>query len=119
MNMLKMCLNWKVLTGLGVAAAAVYILAPGAFAAALPTLLLLACPLSMLVMLVGMRRTSSRQVGWTQAAAQSAVALTREQQLAQLRTQLLGPGGLQADELEATGPPPVPGERGKPVGSSR
>lgn len=51
MNMFKMCFNWRVLAGLAVVAAGVYIVAPAAFAAALPLLFLAACPLSMILMM--------------------------------------------------------------------
>ncbi|MPZ15318.1 MAG: DUF2933 domain-containing protein [Chloroflexi bacterium] len=54
--MLRMCFNWKVLAGLAVLGLAVWVLAPGAAAAALPVLLALACPLSMLFMMQSMRR---------------------------------------------------------------
>lgn len=53
-----MCFNRKVLVGIGVVALGVSVLAPGAFGAALPVLVLLACPLSMLFMMRGMGRTS-------------------------------------------------------------
>ena len=48
---MKMCFNWKVIAGLAVVAAGVYMVAPAAFAAALPLLFLAACPLSMLLMM--------------------------------------------------------------------
>lgn len=51
MNMLKMCLNWKVLAGLAAVAAGIYVLAPQAFAAAVPLLVLAACPISMIFMM--------------------------------------------------------------------
>ncbi len=54
MNMLKCCLNWKVLTGLGVAAVGIWIVDPKLIGTALPLLLLAACPLSMLLMMRGM-----------------------------------------------------------------
>lgn len=50
MNMLKMCLNPKVLMGLAFVAVGIYVVAPGLLVAALPILLLAACPLSMLLM---------------------------------------------------------------------
>lgn len=56
MNMLKMCLNWKVMAGLAAAGLGVYLIAPGAFAAALPLLFLAICPLSMVVMMMMMGR---------------------------------------------------------------
>ena len=49
--MLKMCFNWKVLAGLAAVAGGIYMVAPAAFAAALPLLFLAACPLSMLLMM--------------------------------------------------------------------
>lgn len=52
---LRMCLNWKVLGALGAVGIAVVVIAPGLASAALPVLLLAACPLSMLAMALGMR----------------------------------------------------------------
>ncbi len=52
------CFNKNVLIGLGVVAAAVFILAPGA-RSALPLLLVLACPLSMAFMMFGMSKRGS------------------------------------------------------------
>ncbi|MBW3626753.1 MAG: DUF2933 domain-containing protein, partial [Actinobacteria bacterium] len=46
-----MCLNKKVIGGLVAAAVAIYLLVPDLFAAALPLLILAACPLSMLLMM--------------------------------------------------------------------
>ena len=46
-----MCLNKKVIAGLAVAAAAIYLLAPNLFGPALPLLIVAACPLSMLLMM--------------------------------------------------------------------
>ena len=63
--MLKMCLNPKVLAGLAVVGAGIYLAAPGLLLAALPLLLLAACPLSMLIMGGAMMRghASSEQAG--------------------------------------------------------
>ncbi len=55
----RMCLNWKMLGALAAVGAGIWILAPGAVAAALPLLLLAACPLSMLVMMFGMKGMGS------------------------------------------------------------
>lgn len=46
-----MCLNKKVIVGLAGAAAAIYVFAPNLFGAALPLLIVAACPLSMLLMM--------------------------------------------------------------------
>jgi hypothetical protein len=53
-KMLRMCLNWKVLAGLALVAAGVWTYRPDLFGAALPLLLLAACPLSMLWMMRSM-----------------------------------------------------------------
>ena len=55
MRMLRMCLNWKVLAGLAIVGGGIYAFAPGPAAAALPVLLLAACPLSMLFMMKAMQ----------------------------------------------------------------
>lgn len=52
---MQMCLNWKVLLGLAAVALLVGVLAPQFLLSALPILLVLACPLSMLFMMSGMR----------------------------------------------------------------
>lgn len=52
-----MCLNKKVIAGLAVGAAAVYLLAPNLFGAALPLLILAACPISMILMTRMMSRS--------------------------------------------------------------
>ena len=52
---LGMCFNWKVLVVSAAAGAVVFLLAPGFALAALPLLLLAACPLSMLLKAFMMR----------------------------------------------------------------
>lgn len=56
LDVLRKCLNWKVVTGLIAVGLGVWVVAPGAIGAALPFLVLLACPLSMLVMMGAMGR---------------------------------------------------------------
>jgi hypothetical protein len=51
-----MCLNWKVVAGLAVAALGIWLVAGNPLAAAAPLLVALACPLSMAVMLFAMGR---------------------------------------------------------------
>ena len=48
------CLNWKVMTALAAAGVLLYVLAPTVAAAALPLLIVAACPLSMLMMMRAM-----------------------------------------------------------------
>lgn len=57
MQRLKHCLNPKVIVGVAAVAAGVWVFAPGAFAAALPLLILAVCPLSMVGMMYMMRGT--------------------------------------------------------------
>ena len=47
---LKMCLNWKVIAGLGAVAVGILVLEPQLAAQALPLLVVAVCPLSMLLM---------------------------------------------------------------------
>ena len=58
MRLFGLCLNWKVIAGLAIAALGVWVLAPQLLAAALPVLILAACPLSMLLMMRGMGNMS-------------------------------------------------------------
>jgi hypothetical protein len=81
---LKMCLNPKVLAGLVVAGVAIYLIAPNLIAAALPILLLAACPLSMLLMMWAMQRTPGQG---EQTNHETDAGLTREEQMARLRAQ--------------------------------
>ena len=55
MRFFGFCLNWKVIAGLALVALGIWALAPGLIGAALPVLIVLACPLSMLFMMRGMR----------------------------------------------------------------
>jgi hypothetical protein len=84
MKMLKMCLNPKVLAGLAAVGVGIYLVAPDLVRAALPILLLAACPLSMLLMMWGMQHTQGQGKQTTQ---EPDVGLTREQRIAQLRAQ--------------------------------
>ena len=84
MKMLKMCLNWKVLAGLAAVGVGVYLFAPGLLVEAVPILLLAACPLSMLFMMWGMHNT---QGSGQQTSQEPDAGLTREEQIARLRTQ--------------------------------
>jgi hypothetical protein len=80
----QMCLNWKVLAGLAVVGVIVWVMAPRLVLAALPLLLVVACPLSMLVMMGGMRGGQSAQANQLPAAGR-----TRDEQVAELRARLL------------------------------
>jgi len=54
MNILRMCLNWRVAAGLGVLGVALVVVAPEVGVAALPLLLVAVCPLSMIFMMKSM-----------------------------------------------------------------
>lgn len=59
MEMLKKCLNPKVLIGLAVAILAIAVFAPNWLATTLPLLLLAACPLAMVAMMFMMNHRKS------------------------------------------------------------
>ena len=74
-----MCFNKKVIVGLVVAAAAIYLFAPNLLGAALPLLIFAVCPLSMLLM---MRMMSGSGKG---SCATTGAGSDRDAELAQLR----------------------------------
>jgi len=80
MNVLRACLDWRVLTGLAALGVAVYVIAPGVIAGAVPLLLLTACPLSMLVMMkaMGGQRPEAAIAPSEPSAADRWAALRRE-----------------------------------------
>src|SRR5918996_1055874 len=90
MRMGRVCVNWKVLVGLGIVGVAIWAVAPGPFLAVLPILLLAACPLSMLIMMWSMKHDA--QSGHD-ASHQSQISLptghgyTRDERLAALKAQ--------------------------------
>lgn len=87
-NVLGMCLNPRVLAGIAVVIAAIWVLAPQFLVAALPLLLLAACPVSMALMAWTMRGDMSGH-GAT-AGQQSTVdpgTRLRELEQAQVRLQ--------------------------------
>lgn len=118
-----MCFNWKVLAGLAVVGLGIYAAAPDLVVGALPLLLLLACPLSMLfmgkTMMGGQHSQQGRQPPATTTAAPVNAPLTGDEQLAQLQEQLRSVGEQQAalaaqvEQLEAAETPvrPVEGDR--------
>jgi hypothetical protein len=54
-KMLRACLNWKVIGALALLGLGIWAVSPNLLAAALPVLLVAACPLSMIVMMRGMQ----------------------------------------------------------------
>lgn len=102
MKMLKMCLNWKVLAALAAVGVGTYAVAPGLAVAALPILLLAACPLSMALMMYGMQGSHGEQAD---------DGLTREEQISRLRTQQ----ATLADRIGTPEDEPAPSGDGRPV----
>lgn len=97
MSILRYCLDRRVLAMLGVIALGIAILAPRAFGAALPLLLLAACPLSMVVMAVAMGRAAAP------AAPSSSVAAMRAEltELAERQHRLEGElAAVEADGIQ-------------------
>ena len=84
---MKMCLNWKVLAGLGAAGVGLYLVASELAVAALPLLLLALCPLSMLLMMKGMQGGKCETRGRRAPQETDITDLTREEQIARLRGQ--------------------------------
>ena len=72
MGGLHICLNWKVVAGLAVVGLGVWVAAPGLAWAVLPILVVLACPLSMVLMM------------WGLGGGQCAVQPAQEQQTASI-----------------------------------
>ncbi len=87
MKMFGLCINWKVVIGLGVVGLGVWAVAPNLIGAAVPLLLLAVCPLSMIFMMRGMGSMGGQSVTQppTQASGPSRITGTREEQLAQLK----------------------------------
>ena len=89
-----MCFNWKVIGGLAVVGLGIWFLVPSVASVALPLLLVAACPLSMLLMMRGMKggQCDSHAPAATQ---EHPVARTRSKQLEELRVQLAQAQGQQ------------------------
>lgn len=84
MQMLKHCLNWKVIAGLAAVGVGIFAVAPNLAVAALPFLLLAICPLSMMFMMKGMQ---GNEGGEGRVSSETDAGSTREEELARLRTQ--------------------------------
>jgi len=98
---LELCFDRRVLAGLGALAVAIWLLAPQFLLAALPVLVLLLCPLSMLLM-ASMMRGRMGEVSHSATGADRLAALEREQ--ARLATEIARARG----EVEVSGKPADP-----------
>ena len=99
----QMCLNWKVLAGLAVVGLAVWVVAPQFVLAALPLLLVVACPLSMLVMIGRMRGGQPAQANEFPTEGR-----TRDEQGAELRSRLLAEQEVIARQIAEIESPEIP-----------
>jgi len=81
----------RVLVAIAAVAVGVLVLAPGLFWTALPVLAVLACPLSMLLMMRGMGKMNGQP-----KVPSTAEPLSREEQLRDLQAQLAGVQSEQA-----------------------
>src|SRR5260221_10626606 len=90
-NLLGMCLNWKVIAGFAMVALLVLVVAPQFIWAALPILLVAACPLSMLFMMRGMSgngNSTASQLAQMQGDQLLVAGVTRDEHLAALKSRL-------------------------------
>jgi len=91
-NWLRMCFDWRVLIALFAVGVAIAVVMPQLTLSLLPVLLLAACPLSMLLMMSMMNRTEQNSVpgSFDGVTSSSSVhsSLSRQEQVAQLQTQL-------------------------------
>ena len=71
---MKMCTNWKVTGGLALLGLAVFAAAPNLIGAALPLLVVAACPLSMLLMMRAMSGGGRCQTDSDKSAVENATA---------------------------------------------
>ncbi len=84
MNMLRMCLNWRVLAGLAAVGVGIYVVAPELAGAAVPYLVLAICPVSMILMMWAM---GGSHAGGRRATRETAAGLAREEQIGRLEAQ--------------------------------
>lgn len=76
-----MCINKKVVASLAIVALGIYLFAPSLVAAALPLLILAACPLSMVLMMRMMSRSDDKSDG-------SPARTDTDDELTQLRSEV-------------------------------
>src|SRR5713226_7599507 len=106
-SLLGMCFDWRVLTGLAAVGVGIWLVAPQLIAPALPILVVLICPLSMLLM-ARMMATSSAQSGSVISPSERLAALEREQarldtEIARARLELAPSPGRGVAQQEAAG----------------
>lgn len=100
---MKMCFNWKVAAGLTAAGVAVFAFAPNLIGAALPVLIIAACPLSMVVMMRAMTGGSRCDTASNGTDAESNTA-TSPSEVARLQAEI---DQLRAERSEVHGRRPT------------
>jgi hypothetical protein len=85
---MQMCLNWKVLAGLAVVGVGIWLFAPQFALAALPVLLVAACPLSMLFMMRGMSGNATASQPAQMQGEQLPAGVTHDERLAELQSRM-------------------------------
>jgi hypothetical protein len=95
----RFCIDWKVVAGLAAVAVGIFLFQPRFFLAALPVLLVAACPLSMVLMMWGMRSMARPAPPPTAAQQVADRQLTPHEQIARLHSQL---SDLQSAQLAIT-----------------
>lgn len=109
MNILRACLDWRVLTGLAALGVGIFLVAPGIAAAALPLLIVAVCPLSMMLMMRSMGGDQKSAAGAAPAADGDRVVAVRRE-LAQLsgRQQKLASELAAVESAQAAASQPAP-----------
>lgn len=105
-----MCFNKKVITALVAAGAGVFLVAPSAFYAALPLLILAACPLSMIVMMRGMNGMSGKQCSPSSTEDGDAGSETEADEVTRLRAEVDQLRAERADREDRRGASALPPE---------
>jgi hypothetical protein len=108
---LSCCFDKRVLLGLGVALAAAFVVAPHLAVAALPVLVALVCPLSMLLMMRGMNRSGGHASGPVDSGSGSGDELARLREEADRLQTLLERTGREDEPIRAVGHGPAAGGR--------
>ena len=103
-SMFGMCMNWKVLAGVGLVVVAVLVFKPAAAVAIIPLAVLAVCPLSMILMMFAMKkgmdmRGHPKEPETREAAEQRLQTLKQEQR--DLEQQLSGSREAVASEEKA------------------
>jgi Sec-independent protein translocase protein TatA len=89
MDILKMCLNWKVVVILAAVGVGVALIAPSLLVAAVPLLVFAACPLSMLLMMAAMGgMKGGRRASGLEQEHESSGTQSRNERLADLKARL-------------------------------